>query len=193
MAWNLEGNALFEPLSLRNASSSNLVAWTADATTEPGSPGISAGYLYVCQAYVDQSVAANNAYVCQLTAGTSCANSFIGVYDATSGNRLALTADISSQLNATQTTPIEAALTSTLAAQPLNKELWLVLLMGSTSATPTFVGRSPYATNIGLTSHYRFQLSTSSGYTSLPSSMPALTPVAVSSTTQSQPFLAIGP
>lgn len=193
MAWGLTGNALYEPLSLRTAATNNLIAQTNDGAFAPGSPGLSAGFLYVCQAYVDQSIAANNAYICQLTAGTSCANSFLGVYDPATGNRLAQTADISTALNATQTAPIEAALTSQLAAQVLNKELWLVVLIGSTSGTPSFVGRSPYAANLGLSSHYRFQLSTSGGLTSLPSTMPALTPFSVSSVTQSQPYLAIGP
>lgn len=193
MGWNLAGSGLFVPLSARNAATNNLAAWTSDAAFVPSSPGISAGYLYVCQAFVDQSVAANNAYVCQLTAGSGCANSFIGVYDATTQTLLAQTADISSALNTTQTAPIKAALSPVLTPQPLNKELWLVFLIGSLTSTPTVVGRAPYATNIGQSSHYRFQLSAVSGYSSLPAVMPALTPVSVNSTSQSQPFLAIGP
>lgn len=193
MGWNLSGNGLFVPLSDRNAATNNLVAWDSDAAFVPNSPGISAGFLYVCQAFVDQSIAANNAYVCQLTAGSGCANSFIGVYDATTTSLLAQTADISSALNTTQTAPIQAALTPTLPPQPFNKELWLVLLIGSLTSTPTVVGRAPYATNIGQSGHYRFQLSTAGSFTALPSIMPALTPVSVSSTTQAQPFLAIGP
>lgn len=190
MGWNLLGNALYEPLSLRNAATNNLVAWTCDGALAPASPGISAGYLYVCRAFIDQSIVANNAYISQLTPGVGCANSFIGVYNATTNTLIAQTGDISSALNASQTTPIEAALTYALAAQAFNQQVWLVLLIGSQTSSPSLVGCSNYGSNIGQTSGYRFQMSTANGYTALPTTMPAIGPAGA---TQSMPFLAIGP
>jgi hypothetical protein len=188
MTWTLTGNAQYQPLSLRTSLNNNLVAWNGDPAFVPGSPGLSAGFIYMTRAYVDQSLAANTAYMGILTAGTGCTNCFIGIYDPATGNRLAQTADVSTQMMTVAL--LQVALTSTLAAQALNQELWLAVLMGATTGTPTIVGRSPYGNNIGQSSDYRFQLSSTGSHTSLPSTVPTLVPATAS---QAMPFIGIGP
>lgn len=203
MTWTSKGN--FLPLSAPTAATCDLVAWTGDATTIPATPGLSSGYIYFCRAYVDQAVSASNAYLAQIaSAGTGLSNSYIGVYAASGGvlaggALLAKTADISSTLmTATITTPWQFSFASspslTVAAMPVNTEIWLAILLGAQGATvPTFVGRSSNGTNIGMTSDYRMWMTTVSTYTSLPSTAPVSASLQASTSGQSIPFIAIGP
>lgn len=178
----------FPRRSVRTAVSNHLVAQTCDAATIPGTPGISAGFIYFCKVYVDQSVAANNAYMAiPATVGVGCTNSFIGVYDPTSGALLAQTADVSAGFMTAAI--LTAPLTSTLPAQPINKKLWLAVLIGAYTSSPGFVGTNQTGTNLSLQNDYRLWLS-HSHFTSLPSTAPAMD---AASNSQAIPYISIGP
>jgi hypothetical protein len=176
-------------LSVRTAAGNQMTAWNGDPIAVPGSPGISAGFIYFTRAYVDAYVASNYAYMGILTAGSNCANSYVGVYQASNGSLLGETADVSSQMETVAI--LRAAFVSGISALPINTELWLAVLIGSQTSTPTVVGRSAYGHNIGMSSDYRFMLSSSGGYTSLPGTAPAMSPA--SNGSQSMPFIGIGP
>lgn len=186
MGWTNQGSVRKQ--SLVTAASLQQIAWTGDASTLPGTPGISTGYIYFCRTYVDSPAAANNMWMAVITAGTAVTNSFLGVYDPSTGNRLGITGDISSSLMGT--TYFSAALTSTISASTLtyNKELWLALVIGSQTATPTVVGRFSYGTNLGMSSDYRMWMSNTNGYTTLPTTAPAMS---AATSSQSIPFIAL--
>lgn len=173
--------------SIRTAVSNQLVAQTCDAEVIPASPGLSAGFIYFCRVYVDQSLAANNAYMGITVAASGAANSYIGVYNPSTGALLSQSADVSSQMN---TAVLLQAPISTLPAQAVNTELWLAVLIGSFSTTPTLVGRFSYGTNLGMTSDYRLWMSTYGSNTYLPATAPAMLPATSS---QSIPYISIGP
>lgn len=174
--------------SIRTAASNQLVAETGDAAMIPGTPGLSAGFVYFARVYVDQSLAANTAHMAVVNAGVGCANSFIGVYDPSTGLLLAETADVSTEMNTAAI--LSQPLTSTVPAQSINRKLWLAVLIGSHTTSPGFVGRNSTGTNLGLTSDYRLWLSHSGGFSALPSSVPAMD---AASSSQSIPYISIGP
>lgn len=187
MGWGKTGT--IPRKSIRTAASNNLVAETCDAATIPGTPGISAGFIYFCKVYVDQSLIATKAYMAiPATVGVGCANSFIGVYDPGSGLLLAQTADISSSLGTAAV--LNPSFVTPLPAQAINKKLWLAFLIGSQTSSPGFVGRNSFGTNLGITSDYRLWLSHSGGNTVLPSSAPAMD---AATSSQSIPYIGIGP
>lgn len=200
MTWTSKGN--FLPLSAPTAATCDLVAWTGDPTTIPATPGLSSGFIYFCRAYVDQSVVASNAYLAMISAGTGMSNCYVGVYAASGGvlaggALLAKTADISSTLMTAPTTPLEFSFASspslTVAAMPVNTEIWLAILLGAQTAAATWVGRSNYGTNIGMTGDYRMWMTNSGGNTSLPSTAPIVSSISASTASQSIPFIGIGP
>ena len=179
----------FPRRSVRTAVSNQLVAQTCDAATIPGTPGISAGFIYFCKVYVDQAIAAGNAYMgIPATVGVGCVNSFIGVYDPASGALLAETGDVSAGMMTAAV--LKAPLTPALAMQPINKKLWLAVLIGSYTSSPGFVGTNQSGTNLGLTDDFRLWLSDSHGFTTLPSTAPAMS---AASNTQAIPYISIGP
>lgn len=196
MAWIVQGTPI--PYSATTAASCQLTAWTCDPTMAPATPGISSGFIYFCRAYVDQNVASTHAYFCLIGAGNSgLTNSFIGVYQpGVGGNLLAQTADLSSTLMTAPSAPLQftfsSSPSSSIAAMGINTEIWLAILFGAQGTTqPTFVGRSSYGTNIGMSSDYRMWMTNSAGNTSLPSTVPAL--ISASTSGQSIPFIGIGP
>lgn len=174
--------------SIRTAASNNLVATTGDAARIPGTPGLSAGFIYFCRAYVDVSTPAATAWMAVVNAGVGCTNSFIGVYDPSTGLLLAQTGDVSTGMDTAAI--LEAGMTPTLPAQAINKELWLAVLIGAHTTSPGLVGRNATGTNLGLAGDYRLWLSDSGTFTALPSSAPIMSPA---SSSQSIPYIGIGP
>ncbi|MCU1682746.1 MAG: hypothetical protein JWQ81_3485 [Amycolatopsis sp.] len=166
---------------------SGLIAATGDPMVMPSTPGFSSGVLYVSRVYVDQTRAAHTAQLAVITAGEGISHAFIGVYDPAGGRLLASTADLSSSLGTAGV--LQAPLTSEMAAQQRNKELWLVLLIGGMTKSPTFIGGREYGSNLGLTGDYRLWTSTGSTFTALPSAIPQLKVPAHGSI----PFIAVGP
>jgi uncharacterized membrane protein YfcA len=166
---------------------SGLIAATGDPAVMPSTPGFSPGVLYVSRVYVDQTRAAHTAQAAVITAGAGISHAFIGVYDPAGGRLLASTGDVSAALSTEGV--LQAPLTSELAAQPRNKELWLVLLIGGMAKSPTVIGGREYGSNLGLTGDYRLWTSSGSTFTSLPAAIP---PLKVPSH-GSIPFLAVGP
>jgi hypothetical protein len=166
---------------------SGLIAATGDPMVMPSTPGFSAGVLYVSRVYVDQTRAAHTAQLAVITAGEGISHAFIGVYDPAGGRLLASTADLSSSLSTAGV--LQAPLTSEMAAQPRNKELWLVLLIGGLTKSPTVIGGREYGSNLGLTGDYRLWTSAGSTFTALPAAIPQLKVPAHGSI----PFIAVGP
>lgn len=165
----------------------NLAAMSGDAATMQGSPVPSAGAIYFERVYVDWATTCNNAYLSVVTAGATIANAFIGVYDVATGNRLALTADISSSLTTVQL--VKVGLTGALSSLTLNQELYLALLVGSATTMPTICGGRTNGANLGLTADFRTQVKSGSA-TVLPTTVPSGLTIPSS---MSVPFLAIGP
>lgn len=168
-------------------SQSGLIAATGDPAVMPSTPGFGAGVLYVSRVYVDQTRAAHTAQLAVITAGEGVTNSFVGVYDPSGGRLLASTADISASLKTAGI--VQAPLTPEVAAQPKNKELWLVLLIGGMTKSPAVIGGREYGSNLGLTGDYRLWTSAGSTFTALPPTIPELKVPAHGSI----PFVAIGP
>lgn len=164
-----------------------LIAATGDPAIMPSTPGFSPGVLYVNRVYVDQTGPGHVAHLAVITAGTGITNAFIGVYDPATGKLLASTADISQPLQ--NAGDVRSPLTSELAAQPINKELWIVLLIGGMAKTPTVIGGREYGSNLGLTEDYRLWVSDDDRFTALPAAMPKLKAPDHSSI----PFVAVGP
>jgi hypothetical protein len=173
--------AAFSPSQL------NLIAATGDPATMPGTPGVSAGVIYLNRVYVDTAAPARTALTAVITPGAGLANAYLGVYDADTGQRLAVTGDISAQLEKAGT--LSVRFTTPLAAQPVNKELWLALVIGAYTSTPTLIGDREYGTNFNLTKDLRLWVSADHGYTALPTRIPRIQ----APTHSSIPFLAIGP
>jgi hypothetical protein len=71
----------------------------------------------------------------------------------------------------------------------MNKELWIVLLIGGMTKTPTFIGGREYGSNLGLTGDYRLWVSADDHFTALLATMPKLKVPAHGSI----PFVAVGP
>lgn len=163
--------------SVFTAASIQLVACTGDPSTMPGSPGITSGRPYVHRVYADQSATATKMTMDMLSTGAStvASNVFMGVYSL-AGALLAQTADLSSSFPASSTgSIINAALTSTLAAQALNTEFYLVFLGTFTGTAPTVVGGRQFGTNQTMASDARLYTNTSgSTLTALPGTLPAL-------------------
>jgi hypothetical protein len=164
----------------------NLIAATGDPAIMPSTPGVSAGVLYLNRVYVDTSAPARTAYTAVITPGTGLKNAYLGVYDPDSGRRLAVTADISAQLSKPGTVAVR--FTAPLPAQPVNKELWLALVIGTMTTTPTVIGDREYGTNFNLSKDLRLWVSAEHTYTALPLNIPKLQ----APTHSSIPFLAIG-
>ena len=164
----------------------NLIAATGDPAVMPSTPGFSPGVLYVNRVYVDQNRAAHNARLAVITPGEGISNAFIGVYDPSDDRLLTKTADLSQSLQ--QPGIIQADLTPELPAQPLNKKLWIVLMIGGMAKTPTVIGGREYGTNLGLNSDYRLWVSDANNLTALPTTLPRLKPPEHGSI----PFIAIG-
>jgi len=164
-----------------------LVAATGDPAVMPSTPGFSPGILYVSRVYVDQARASRVAHLAVIAPGEGITNAFVGVYDPGAGKLLAATGDLSGPLQAGGI--VDAPFTKELPAEPMNKELWLVLLIGGMTKSPTMIGGREYGTNLGLTSDYRLWVSASDKFTALPEAIPELkVPVH-----GSIPFVAIGP
>jgi hypothetical protein len=170
-----------------DATQLGLVAATGDPATMPGTPGLAKGVIYLSRVYVDKNAPASVALTAVITAGEGLSDSYLGVYDPTTGRLLASSGDISTQLETPGT--VRALLTAPLPAQAVNKELWLAILIGGMTKTPTVVGDREYGTNLNLTSDFRLWVSTSSSYTALPATVPAKK----ESLTNSIPFLALSP
>lgn len=170
-----------------NSTQLGMIAATGDPATMPGTPGIGKGLIYLSRVYVDQNTEANVALTAVITPGTGLTDSYLGVYDADTGKLLASTGDISSQLETAGT--LRATLTTPLPAQPVNKELWLAVLIGGATKPPAVVGDREYGTNLNQTSDFRLWVSTRNDFTSLPSVAPAKKQAQNSSI----PFLAIAP
>jgi len=170
-----------------DASQLGLVAATGDPATMPGTPGLAKGVIYLSRVYVDQNTEAGVALTAVIGAGQGLSNSYIGVYDPATGRLLASSGDISNQLETAGT--VRAPLTSPLPAQTVNKELWLAILVGGLTKTPTVVGDREYGTNLNLTSDYRLWVSSANNYTALPPTAPAKK----ESLNSAIPFLALSP
>jgi hypothetical protein len=164
-----------------------LVAATGDPATMPSTPGVSPGVLYVNRVYADQSVPTKSAYTAVITGGEGLTNSYLGVYDPATGQLLASTADVSAALQ-TSGAP-KLPLTSAVPAEPVGKELWIVLLVGGMTKSPALVGGREYGTNLGQSGDYRLWTSSANNHTSLPAAIPELRAPAHGSI----PFVAIGP
>jgi hypothetical protein len=165
----------------------DLIAATGDPATMPGTPGISVGVIYLNRVYVDTSAPARSALTAVITPGAGIADAYLGVYDADTGQRLAVTGDISGQLEKAGT--LSVRFDHPLAAQPVNKELWLALLIGRMTSTPTVIGDREYGTNFNLSKDLRLWVSADHTYTALPARIPRIQ----APTHSSIPFLAIGP
>jgi hypothetical protein len=183
MGWNEV--ATLTRLSLTNAGSMGLVAWTGDPTmmnTSYGSPGT--GKCLAVRTYVDSAKTVNNFYCYTLAAGSGLSNCYIGLYNS-AGTLLGRTNDISSLLDGTSGL-ITAPVASAISGLTFNQEVRLVMLFGA-GTTPTILASRSYGANLGLSSDYRWG-SGGSGLTSLPSSLPAL-----SAAGAEPPFIAVGP
>jgi len=150
----------------------DLIAATGDPAVMPSTPGFSPGVLYVNRVYVDQNRAAHAAQLAVITAGEGISNAFIGVYDPSDDKLLATTADLSQSLQ--KPGIIRADLTTEIPAQPMNKKLWIVLLIGGMTKPPTVIGGREYGSNLGLTGDYRLWVSDANNLTSFPVTMPKL-------------------
>lgn len=160
-----------------SAPSIQLVACTGDPSIMPGSPSITSGRPYFHRAYVDQAVAATKMTVDLLSTGAStvASNVFLGVYSL-GGVLLAQTADLSASFPASSPGAIiNAALTSTLAALPINTEIYLAFLGTFTGTAPTLVGGRQFGTNQTMTSDARLYTNSSgSTLSALPANLPTL-------------------
>ncbi|GAA1960775.1 hypothetical protein [Amycolatopsis minnesotensis] len=165
----------------------NLVAATGDPAIMPSTPGLSPGVIYVNRVYVDQAVPTRIAMTAVITGGAGITNSYLGLYDPADGKLLATTADISAQLQAGGI--IKAPLTTEVPPQPMNKELWIALVMGGAGKSPAFVGGREYGTNFGQTGDFRLWVTADNHFTSLPTAIPQLRAPAHGSI----PFVAVGP
>jgi hypothetical protein len=170
-----------------DATQLGLVAATGDPATMPGTPGLAKGIIYLARVYVDQNTAADVALTAVITAGAGLSDSYIGVYDPSTGRLLASSGDISSELETPGT--VRAPLTTPLPAQSVNKELWLAILIGGLDKTPTVVGDREFGTNLNLNSDFRLWVSTADTFTALPATVPAKK----ESLNSAIPFLAVSP
>lgn len=188
MSWNLQGS--INPLSLPTATSVGMAAWTIDPTLAPSNHTPTAGSIYFVRAYVDNPVSCTHIYAHVLTAGSGLSGCFLGVYQpSVGGNLLAQTADISTsfQSAADITATFASSPTSTLTGLTHNQEIYLALLIGS-GTPPSMLAVRQYGTNLGMSSDYRYQKSTTTGNATLPSTVPTLsTPAA------GFEYIAIGP
>lgn len=163
--------------SVFTAASIQLVACTGDPSIMPGSPSITSGRPYIHRVYADQSATATKMTLDMLSTGAStvASNVFMGVYSL-AGALLAQTADLSASFPASSPGAIiNAALTSTLAAQPLNTEFYLAFLGTFTGTAPTLVGGRQFGTNQTMTSDGRLYTNSSgSTLSALPANLPTL-------------------
>jgi len=187
----------FERKSAFSAKTIELIAATGDPSTMPGTPAITSGRPYLHRTYIDQALPANS-MTCDIISLTGTAptvsNAFMGVYDAASGLLLAQTGDLSASITplAAAGGIINAALTSQLAALPVNHEIYLAFLatLGGTAPVLSLIGGRQFGTNQTMTSDARlFTNSSGSSLTALPQALPALTQTAGFS----QLFLGVGP
>jgi hypothetical protein len=171
MAWTLEGS--LNPQSIQTANSVGMTAWTGDPCLFPSSLAPAVGVIYFIRAYVDNPQSSSHMYTAVKTAGSGLSGCYFGVYQAIAGgNRLGVTADISSSLTATGS--VTVSLSAAVTGLTYNQELWLALLVSS-GTSPTLVATRQYGSNIGMSSDYRVWKSTTGSQTSLPTTVPAIT------------------
>lgn len=179
-----------QPLSLSTAATVGMVAWTGDPTAKAGTSTLTIGKCYITKVFVDQGLTVNNFYSYVGTAGAGLSNCYIGLYDGQSGNLLGKTSDISTSLT-TSNASVTASAAAPITGLTYNQELYLAVMVGSGSTTsPIFIADRQYGTNLGLTSNYRFLVSSSATLTALPSSINTGFAAALSNAPQ---YLAVGP
>ncbi|WP_163508253.1 hypothetical protein [Fodinicola acaciae] len=164
-----------------------LVAATGDPAVMPSTPGFSAGVIYLNRVYVDQQQACNDAFIAVVNPGVGISQAYLGVYDPQSRRLLSATGDVSASLQTSAA--LRLPLTSMVPAQPVNKELWIAVLIGRMARSPGVIGGREYGTNLGLTDDLRLWISDRSDYTALPATAPAVKAPQHSSI----PFVGIGP
>jgi hypothetical protein len=147
-------------------------AATGDPSTLPSTFTPATGVIYFSRCYVDQAyTSCAHVYCSTIVAGVTLTNCYIGVYDVVTGNQLGKTADISSSL--TTITGLQASLAVPITGLVYGQELYLALLIGSSSTTPGLAGTRANGGNLGMTSNYRVQISAGS-QTTLPGTVPTL-------------------
>lgn len=166
-----------------------LAAMNVDLLTVNDSFQLTAGTIYFASVYVENPIASVGHIFCRMaTAGASITNSFVGIYDVLTGNRLGLSADVSSTFTGA-TGMLSLALTAGVTGLTWNQQLYVAVLVGSGGTTPpTLVSTVTGSSNIGQSSNFRFLKSTTTSNTSLPSTVPTLT----ASTTGKMTAFALG-
>lgn len=186
MVWTKQGS--LQPLSVFTAKTLGMVAATGDPTQMGSTSLLTVGKIYLTRAYVDQILTCNNAYTWVTTAGAGLNNCYLGVYDVATTNLLGKTGDLSTAMQSTGA--ITGALAAAISGLSYNQELYMAIMCGAGSTTaPTVVANRQFGVNLGMSSDYRFLVSTAATFTALPSTMPA-TSIPASNASQ---FIAVGP
>lgn len=186
MPWTKQAG--LQRLSVFTAATLGMAVATGDPTAMGSNSSLTAGKIYLTRAYVDQVLTCTKMYTHVLTAGVGLVDCFLGVYDAATTNLLGTTTDLSTAMQSA--TDITGTLAASISGLTYNQELYMAIMCGPTSTTPPqVVANRQYGVNLGLTSDYRFLVSTAATWTSLPSTIPA-TSVPASNASQ---FIALGP
>jgi hypothetical protein len=118
----------------------NYTAWTFDPTYIGTQTAPSAGFVFLCQIFVPNTITINNVGYAVLTAGTGAqlpVNCFVGLYDATGQGR----GTSAAQDTAMQSTGYKTAALTVAAGQSLTLDArvaayaWLAVLIGTQSTT----------------------------------------------------------
>jgi peptidoglycan/xylan/chitin deacetylase (PgdA/CDA1 family) len=161
----------------------NLDIMLATSTTT-----FTAGVVYCANVYVENPIASVGHIFCRMTtAGGTLTNSYLGIYDVLTGNRLGMSADVSSTFTGVPGV-LSIPLASGITGLTWNQELYVAMLVGSAATMPTLAVSAPGSSNINQSSNYRFQKTSTTNNTSIPTSVPTL----AASTTGQMPAFALG-
>lgn len=169
--------------SLWTPSVNGLIAATGDPMLALSSSAPGAGAVICMQTTVPTAVAATKFGFILKTAGVTVTNSFGGIYDATTGDLLGETADLSSTLMGTTGNFLVALSSSVNLAE--NQKIYLALLVGSAATVPILANFGGGQPDFGYVSGNRRAANAASGATALPATATFTTNVSYF------PFLAV--